>query len=341
MKYVSLFSGIGGFEYGIQDVFPDAECIAYSEIDKFAIRTYLKNFPKHIGLGCIEELCTYFLPKIDLIVGGFPCQDLSVAKNNRKGLDGESSGLFWDMLRIHNDIKPKFFCYENVASMRKSDKAIITKALKVEPVMIDAGKVSAQNRKRLYWCNFPVSQPEERGYVIADIIELGVGTEYNIIPKNTIRRNTEKWQWNMTGKKHYSQQDRAAHILSKSYPCTSSRGDDKCKTFYTEEEMFLVGKARGFNAGYVKDVTKHKSPTLTGSKWQDNNVLVVANVHKGISDDSGYTVRRVTPIEYERLQCFPDNWTEGVKKTQRYKQLGNAVNGEVVKHIMECLRSII
>jgi DNA (cytosine-5)-methyltransferase 1 len=89
MKYLSLFSGIGGFELAIQSVFPNAECIGFSEIDKYAIQTYRKHYPDHPALGSITDINPLTLPDFDLIVGGFPCQDLSIAHGR--------SGSRWKM----------------------------------------------------------------------------------------------------------------------------------------------------------------------------------------------------------------------------------------------------
>ena len=297
MKYLSLFSGIGGFELAIQDVFPDADCVGYSEIDKFSIQTYKRHYHGHNNFGSVLDIYPFELPEIDMIVGGFPCQDLSIAKDNREGLCGKHSGLFWQLLFIHQVVQPKYFCYENVASMPKKDKDIISRELGVEPVMINAALVSGQDRKRLFWCNWNVEQPADRGIMLKDILESGEVDERMI-----------------TNGKSYA--------LKARYAGATEKHSTMIKT-----ELYLIGKPRGFNKGYIKPVETSKSPTLSSNSWQDNNHLVNNSI-----------VRKLTPIECERLQCFPDNWTAGVSNSQRYKQLGNAVNVEVVKHIMENLK---
>ena len=100
MKYLSLFSGIGGFEKAIQDALPNAECVGFSEVDKFAIQIYQRHFPSHLNLGDITQIDIESLPDFDLLVGGSPCQDLSIAKRDRKGLDGSRSGLFYKYVEI-------------------------------------------------------------------------------------------------------------------------------------------------------------------------------------------------------------------------------------------------
>ena len=116
---------------------------------------------------------------IDLMVGGSPCQDLSIAKKDRKGLDGERSSLFWEYVRILREVKPKYFILENVASMPKEAKETITRELGVEPIMINAALVSAQNRKRLFWTNIPnVTLPDDKGILLRDILEPKVDEKY-------------------------------------------------------------------------------------------------------------------------------------------------------------------
>lgn len=171
MKYLSLFSGIGGFELAIHSVFPDAQCVGYSEIDKCAIQTYQKHYPDHPALGDVTKIDIASLPDFDLLVGGFPCQDLSAANANRQGLEGNRSRLFWNMVEILKAKKPRWFCFENIASMPRKDKDIISATLEVEPIRLDARLVSAQSRKRLFWCNWHVSQPQDRQIILKDVLE--------------------------------------------------------------------------------------------------------------------------------------------------------------------------
>ena len=181
MKVLSLFDGIGGARQSFKELNIDCEYFA-SEIDKYAIQVAEANHSdiKHIGdvkniFFSIHEapLCaptTYMkwgenpgkstmvnfeggtIKLVDLLIGGSPCQDLSIAKKDRKGLKGDRSSLFYEYLRILNETKPKYFILENVASMGKESQEIITKDLfNIEPVMINSALLTAQNRKRLYW----------------------------------------------------------------------------------------------------------------------------------------------------------------------------------------------
>ena len=173
MKYFSAFSGIGGFEQAIHSVFPDAECVGFSETDKYAIQVYKKHYPNHKNYGDITKIDITGLPDFDMLVGGSPCQDLSIAKKNRKGLSGDKSRLFYKFVEILEKKKPRWFLLENVASMSRKNKDKISRILKVQPVMINATLVSAQNRKRLFWANFLITQPLDRGILLKDVLEDG------------------------------------------------------------------------------------------------------------------------------------------------------------------------
>ena len=176
MKVLSLFDGISCARVALKKAGIEVEQYYASEIDKYAIQVSKKRWPtiRHLGdVKTVAEQFTYAKEgHIDLLIGGSPCQDLSIAKKNRKGLDGERSGLFWEYLNILRRLKPKYFILENVASMPKEDRDVITRELGVEPIMIDAGLVSAQTRRRLFWTNIEgVKQPKDRGLYLRDILE--------------------------------------------------------------------------------------------------------------------------------------------------------------------------
>src|SRR3990167_966198 len=151
MRILSLFDGISCARVSLGRAGIPVEDYYASEVDKYAIQIAQKNYPDTIQLGDVREIGDYLKDSIDLLIGGSPCQDLSIAKKDRKGLDGERSGLFWEYVRILKEVKPKYFILENVNSMPKEAKQIITETLGVEPIMINASLVSAQNRKRLFW----------------------------------------------------------------------------------------------------------------------------------------------------------------------------------------------
>lgn len=174
LTVLSLFDGISCGRVALQRAnIPVAKYYA-SEIDKYAIQATQKNWPDTIQLGDVKNVWARNLPKIDLLIGGSPCQDLSIAKNDREGLKGKRSRLFWHYVRLLRTCKPKWFLLENVASMQKEAKNIITRELGVEPILINSALVSAQQRKRLYWTNIPnITQPTDKGITLSEILKDG------------------------------------------------------------------------------------------------------------------------------------------------------------------------
>ena len=209
MKILSLFDGISIAQQAFKELGFEVEYYA-SEIDKYAIQITKKNHPNTEQLGDIKDIdCTGGLlhygkgrlaeTDIYFLIGGSPCQDLSIAKKNREGLNGKRSGLFWEYVRILKELKPKYFILENVASMPKEAKQTITETLwDIEPVMIDASLVSAQNRKRLFWVGkladkrhighwdsadyekVNISQPHDEGILLKDILEDNANESYSV-----------------------------------------------------------------------------------------------------------------------------------------------------------------
>jgi DNA (cytosine-5)-methyltransferase 3A len=172
MKVLSLFDGIScAYEAFNRADIKVANYYA-CEIEKHA--TTISN-KRHQGIhrpvNDVMELRKEHLPKIDFLIGGSPCTDLSIAKKDRQGLEGSRSSLFWEYVRLKNELKPKYFILENVASMPKKDKDIITKEMGVEPVMFNASLVSAQCRKRLFWTNIPFELPVDKGILLKDILQ--------------------------------------------------------------------------------------------------------------------------------------------------------------------------
>jgi site-specific DNA-cytosine methylase len=149
-----------------------------SEIDVHAIKVTQHNYPNTIQLGDIHNIKGSDLPKIDLCFGGSPCQSFSSA-GNRTGFDGKS-GLFWEFVRVLNEVQPKYFLLENV-KMKKEWEDIITKEMGVEPIRINSNLVSAQNRERLYWTNIPnITQPENKNIKLSDVL---TDDNFRTIPK--------------------------------------------------------------------------------------------------------------------------------------------------------------
>ena len=171
---LSLFDGISCGYLALQRAGLKFDKYYASEIEPHAEGISEYNFPNIVRLGDVNKYAEWDLPHIHLLIGGSPCQDLSIAKANREGLDGEKSGLFWKFVECLNELKPDFFLLENNYSMPKAARDTITEILGVEPIMINSDLVSAQNRKRLYWTNIPgIEQPKDKGAVLSDILESG------------------------------------------------------------------------------------------------------------------------------------------------------------------------
>ena len=178
MKILSLFDGVSGCRQALKELNIDCQYYA-SEIDKYAIQLAKSNHPDIVHIGDVKQVGKY--NNIDLLIGGSPCQDLSIAKKDRQGLQGDRSSLFYEYLRILNEVKPKYFILENVASMSKESKEIITKELfDIDPIMINSALLTAQNRKRLYWVGklvdgkyeqVKIEQPKDQEIYLKDIIE--------------------------------------------------------------------------------------------------------------------------------------------------------------------------
>jgi DNA (cytosine-5)-methyltransferase 3A len=169
MNVLSLFDGMSCGQIALNRASIKYDKYFASEIDKHAITVTQNHYPDTIQLGSIVGLDTKNLPKIDLVIGGSPCQSFSRSGDN-SGFDGKS-GLFWEYIRVLNEVKPKYFLLENVV-MKKEWEKIITDTIGFEPVMIDSKFFSAQKRQRLYWTNIPFDKNiEDKNINILDILE--------------------------------------------------------------------------------------------------------------------------------------------------------------------------
>jgi site-specific DNA-cytosine methylase len=222
------------------------------------------------------------------LIGGSPCQDLSNANPDGKGLDGSRSGLFWEYIRLFKDLEPKYFLLENVV-MKKEWIDIISQELGVEGVEINSNLVSAQNRRRIYWTNIPnVGQPKDKGILLRDIIyddTYKVFTDERISNTKKITKNYIKWD--LSGKGYWSQQDRA---------------------YFKNNKICTLPKARA-----------------------SNKLNIVLDSDKDI-------YRRMHPIEAERCQNIPDNYTEGLSDNKRIESIGNGWTVDIITHIFKGIK---
>ena len=169
---LSLFDGMSGGQIALRVADIPYNTYYASEIKPHAIETTQHNFPDTVQLGDVTQIKGKDLPRIDLLIGGSPCQDLTILGKNRDGLEGSKSILFFEFLRLLRELKPKYFLLENVASMKNADRDLISELLGVEPILINSDLVSAQHRRRYYWTNLPgASVPEDRGISLDSVVD--------------------------------------------------------------------------------------------------------------------------------------------------------------------------
>lgn len=300
MKILSLFDGISCARVALERAGIDVKTYYACEIEKNAIKVSEKNYPDIVRLGDVRNVVGF---DVDLLIGGSPCQDLSIAKKDRKGLDGDRSGLFWEFVRLKKECNPRWFVLENVASMPKVDRDIITREMGVEPVMINAALVSAQCRKRLFWTNIQFDMPVDRGILLKDIIQDESEVDERMIVKGISKPvvlNDSPFQILVEGRTELGKQSR--------------------KDIRQQTGKDSTSRSAGNKAYFGRDAVKANCLT---TRLGAEGVIVKNSV-----------IRKLTPIECERLQSLPDGYTEGICKTSRYKVLGNAFNVEVVAAIL-------
>ena len=349
MNVLSLFDGISCARVALDRAGIEVNAYMASEIDKNAIKVSDKNYPDIIRVGSVVNLEVE--GQVDLLIGGSPCQDLSIAKKDRKGLEGNRSGLFWEFVRIKKECNPQWFVLENVASMPKADRDIITKEMGVEPVMFNASLVSAQCRKRLFWTNIPFDLPEDRGILLKDILQPDGEVDERMVMKGKaytltasyskatpspaqVEHNIKKGQRTMVRVGHIGNSDAQANRVydtdGKSATLSANGGGLGAKT-----GLYKVGRdiGRRLIDGHRADADTSIPYERRIETREDDKCGTLTSVAKD-NLVVGDRIRKLTPIECERLQGLPDNYTEGVATTNRYKCLGNAFNVDVVAHIL-------
>jgi DNA-cytosine methyltransferase len=182
MNVLSLFDGMSCGQIALNKLGIKYDNYFASEIDKYAIKVTQKNYPNTKQIGSVTEIKGTDLAQIDLLIGGSPCQSFSNAGDG-SGFEGKS-GLFYEYVRILGETKPKYFLLENV-KMKKQWQDIISSELGCEPKKINSNLVSAQNRERLYWTNIPVSELQDKGIFIEDILDENFDEKYWLKEKNT------------------------------------------------------------------------------------------------------------------------------------------------------------
>lgn len=302
MNVLSLFDGMSCGQLALKNAGVHVTNYYASEIDKYAMKVTNANFPNTIQVGDVTELRGWYdLPKIDMLIGGSPCQGFSFA-GNRLDFDDPRSKLFFEYVRLLEELRPRWFLLENVR-MTQQCQDVISGYLGVKPKPINSNLVSAQNRYRLYWTNIPFSTPEDKGIVLKDILEDGVTDrdKSHCLDANYFKGGNLK---------SYFEKHRRQLVFSDDGLCHVGEAD-----INGQEHQKRVYHPDG------------KSPTL--------NTCSGGNREPKVSiDEKGW--RKLTPKECERLQTVPDGYTDHVSNTQRYRMLGNGWTVDVIKHIFDC-----
>ena len=289
MKVLSLFDGISCGMVALERAGINTEHYIAYEIEENAIKISKMNHPhiEHCGDVTTASFAKY--SGFELLLGGSPCQSLSIVQSKtRKNLDGKSK-LFFEYVRALKQARPRYFLFENVASMNKESKAVISECLGCEPILINSNCFSAQDRPRLYWTNIPVDTEnlKECDLCLRDILEPEVHERY-----------------------FYK------------YPLTDI--DLKKQVCATMQHNNHEIHKRVFNPDF-------KCHTLTAVCGGNQQKKVYINGR----------ARKLTPLEYERLQTLPDYYTDaGISDGARYKAIGNGWTVDVIAHILRGIKEV-
>jgi site-specific DNA-cytosine methylase len=271
MNVLSLFDGMSCGQIALNRAGIKYDNYFASEIDKPAIKVTMANYPKTIQLGSVLDVKGSDLPKIDLLIGGSPCQGFSFAGKQLNFNDPRSS-LFFEYVRLLRECNPSYFLLENV-KMKKEYEDVITDFLGVSPVKINSSLVSAQNRERLYWTNIPINtMPEDKGLTLKDIIDFGTGKK---LKESTAKRPR-------TLRNYRGMQQKAFCLLATMYKLSQSNGmtvinDDGLRCITPTEAERLQTVPIGYTA-HTSDTQRYK---MLGNGW---TVDVVAHILKGIEE---------------------------------------------------------
>jgi site-specific DNA-cytosine methylase len=301
MNVLSLFDGMSCGQIALNRANIQYNNYFASEIDKNAIKVTQHHYPNTVQLGDVTKI-EFIASKIDLLIGGSPCQGFSFA-GKQLNFDDPRSKLFFEFVRLIDECKPTYFLLENVV-MKKEYEDVITQYLGVEPIKINSSLVSAQNRVRLYWTNIPnVKEPEDRNISLSDILE-----DDSIINPGAIRGR---------------RLNKATIIGRRLNP------DGKRKDYDKDIPITQCLEVRATNT--------NKSNCLT--TVDKDNVLTTMPIgrHPNAFKDK-LPFRYYTLKEYERLQTIPENYTSVVSTSQAKKMIGNAWTVDVISHIFSYLK---
>ena len=294
MNVLSLFDGISCARIALDNLGVNIEKYYASEIDKHAINVSKSNYSDIIHLGDIKDIKAKNLPKIDLLIGGSPCQDLSNAQKGL-GLKGSKSSLFYEYIRLLKEVKPKYFLLENVKNKWGN---VMSDYVGVDYIAINSSILSAQSRPRFYWTNIDFEKfPRNLSKTtIKDIVEKKADGKYYL------NKNGLDTFLNVVKLNNNTSKDGINKVFV--IPKDIHKDNDRQRRVYS---------------------LKSKSPTILARA--DTTKIFINN-----------KVRKLTPLECERLQCIPDNYTSLASNTQRYKMIGNAFTVSIIEHFFKGLK---
>ncbi len=351
-----------------------------SEIDKYPIQVTQANFPNTIQLGDVTQIkpnergmgvdyALDYAPPIDFLCGGSPCQGFSFA-GKQLNFNDERSRLFFEFVRIKNECNPKYFLLENVV-MKQEYQDVISEQLGVKPIMLNSSMFSAQNRKRLYWTNFPIDCDlenfEESKLVLRDVLqddhneppipinERNARHHRNVNQKSLcttatmykgagnngmtiVDRTVEVGHAEQYAHYRHEQAKRVYHMNGKAPTLLTMQGgnrEPKVATYSTKGGRIVNRRLdkNGVRKDYQMDLPL--TPQLEIRNDDKSNCLTTVQKDNVVVE--GMTWRKLTPLECERLQGLPDDYTNHVSKTQRYKMIGNGFSVPTIKHIIKDL----
>ena len=353
MNVLSLFDGMSCGQIALNRAGVKHDKYFASEVDKYAIKVAQANYPHTHHMGDVKQVQkSYFIDDpIDLLMGGSPCQGFSVA-GKQLDFNDPRSKLFFEFVRLKESLKPKYFLMENVP-MKQESQDIISRYLDVKPVMINSSLFSAQNRKRLYWTNIPFDIPtDDKGIILQDILEDGIANEAMTHQDGkahciTARYNGAVW-WNSIQRKQ--------RTMVQVGEADNIKGFDSIKRIYSpngkaptlttmqgghREPKVAIGRIvnRRLDEHGVRKDNQLDLPftnQLEVSDTDKSNCLTTFTKDNVLVN--GMQWRKLTPVECERLQTVPDNYTNHVSNSQRYKMLGNGWTIDVIAHILRGIK---
>jgi DNA (cytosine-5)-methyltransferase 3A len=296
INVLSLFDGISCGQVALERAGIKVNKYFASEIDKHAIKVTQSNYPKTIQIGDVTQVKGADLPKIDLLIGGSPCQGFSFS-GKQLNFEDPRSKLFFEFVRLIKEVKPKYWLLENVV-MKQEYQDVISQHLGVEPVKLNSALTSAQNRVRLYWANFEITEPTDQGIKLEDILE-----DTEMIGPSAIRgRRLNKAT--ILGRRLDERGKRQDY--DKSVPITqclevraTNRDKSNCLTTVAKDTVLTT-----MEVGRHPDAFNRKLP-----------------------------FRNYTKIERCRLMNLPDNYCDEISDNQTVKVTGNGWEVGMVTHI--------